>query len=96
MSTNQKTKGQQPEALAELAETSREEIPGEGSRSLTASEKTKPIPADISVKHDVAEKLLAAGAHGEIPDQKKAGVDRLPDRTRTQGVGPRKSILAKA
>jgi hypothetical protein len=95
MSNNQKIRGQQPDALAELAETSREKIPGDGPRSLDADEKTKPISTDNDVKHDVAEKLLAAGAHGQIPDAKEAGVDRLPDRTRTQGIDPQKTNLAK-
>lgn len=95
MSNHQKIKGQQPEALAELAETSREKIPGQGPRSLVANENTKPISSDNHLKHDVAEKLLAAGAHGEIPDPEKSGVDQLPDRTRTQGVDQRKSNARK-
>ena len=84
MQENKKVSGQQPEALAELAKTSREEIPGEGVRNLQADRETKPIPTKNTTKHDVAETLLAAGAKGRIPDPKEAGEDRLPDRTRAK------------
>jgi hypothetical protein len=79
-----KTKAGQPEALAELAKTSREKIPGDGDRDLAADSENKPLTTDIGLKHDVAEKLLSAGAHGKEPDPKQAGVSKLPDRTRTK------------
>lgn len=77
-----KPKSQQPEALAEMAVTSREEIPGEGNRELTADAKNKPLFTQNKVKHEVAETLLAAAAQGKEADPKRAGVEKLPDRTR--------------
>ncbi len=77
-----KTKSRQPEALAELAHTSREAIPGEGDRALTANADNKPLPAANTSKHDVAETLLSAGAKGRKLDPHQAGIDKLPDRTR--------------
>lgn len=84
MKKMQKDKAQQPEALAELAETARETIPGDGDRSLTAKDNNAPIPADNSVKHDVAETLLSAGARGKKIDPHQTHIDKLPDRTRTK------------
>ncbi len=84
MENDKMISGQQPEALAELAKTSREEIPGAGVRNLNAGRETKPIPTRNATKHDVAENLLAAGAEGQEPDPKKAGEERLPDRTRVK------------
>ncbi len=77
-----KTKSVQPEALAELAKTSREAIPGDGDRDLTSDAENKPLKTDIGLKHDVAEKLLSAGAHGKNPNPENAGVNKLPDRAR--------------
>ena len=79
-----KTKSRQPEALAELARTSREATPGEGDRALTAKADNKPLPTDNTSKHDVAETLLSADAKGQKLDPHRAGVDKLPDRTRTR------------
>jgi hypothetical protein len=80
----QKHKAQQPEALAELAQTAREGIPGDGDRSLKADSHDKPVPTDNALKHDVAETLLSAGAHGNQIDPHEAHVDQLPDRTRSR------------
>lgn len=82
MEKKSETKGRQPEALAELARTTREAIPGEGDRAMIANAENQPVPTDNAVKHDVAETLLSAGAKGEKLDPHAAGVDRLPDRTR--------------
>jgi hypothetical protein len=67
-----------------LAKTAREAVPGDGHRKLTADAENKPLPADNSLKHDIAEKLLSAGAHGQKPDPRKAGVEKLPDRARIE------------
>jgi hypothetical protein len=77
-------KSQQPEALAELAKTSRQAMPGDGDRHLTADAQNKPIPTDNKTKHGVAEALLSAGARGDEPDPQQAGVVKLPDRTRVK------------
>lgn len=74
---------QQPEALAKLAEATAKQTAGKEGASLTANSDTKPIPTQNQIKHDVAEKLLRAGAEGSDPDPKAAGEDRLPDRTRS-------------
>jgi hypothetical protein len=78
-----KAKSRQPEALAELAKTARETTPGDGDRQLTANADNRPMPADNALKHGVAETLLSAGAHGKTADPQKAGIENLPDRTRT-------------
>lgn len=78
------TRGQQPEALAELAKTTREKIPGDGPREMEADRETKPIPTQNTKKHEVAEALLNAGAKGKKLDPETAGVNELPDRTRTK------------
>jgi hypothetical protein len=74
---------QQPEALAKLSEATAKQTAGKTGASLTADRNTKPIPTQNKIKHDVAEKLLHAGAEGSEPDPKAAGEDRLPDRTRS-------------
>jgi hypothetical protein len=84
MNKAMKQKSQQPEALAELAKTSREKTPGKGDRALVADAENKPLPAKNASKHEVAETLLAAGARGKKLDPHKAGVDELPDRTRVR------------
>lgn len=38
---------------------------------MTADQHTAPIPTDNEVKHDVAEKILNSGAHGEKLTLKK-------------------------
>ena len=58
----QKYKVQQPEALAELAETAQEPIPSKGDRSQTADDNNKLMPADNSVKQDVAETPAICGS----------------------------------
>lgn len=77
------TSKQQPEALAKLSEATAKQTAGQEGASLTANSDTKPIPTQNKIKHDVAEKLLRAGAEGSDPDPKAAGEDRLPDRTRS-------------
>jgi hypothetical protein len=77
------TTKQQPEALAKLADATTKQAAGKQGASLTANKDTKPIPTQNKIKHDVAEKLLRAGAEGDEPDPKAAGEDRLPDRTRS-------------
>jgi hypothetical protein len=83
MSKAQNYKDQQQEALAELAKTAREGIPGDGDRSLNADSHNKPIPTDNALKHDVAETQLSGGAHGKQIDPHEADVDQLPDRSRS-------------
>ncbi len=74
----------QPEALAQFAEAARTDVGGDTApRFLKATGKTKPLAAPNETKHEVAEKLLSQGAHGEQPDPDSAGEDRLPDRTRS-------------
>jgi hypothetical protein len=67
-----------PEALAQFAETAREETrkdrPG-----LVADEATKPIPTDSTAKDEAATKVLQEGATGADHGAEEA-IDRLPDR----------------
>jgi hypothetical protein len=84
MHATTKKSDQQPEALAELAKTTREKIPGDGPRNLVADDETKPIPAQNDKKHEIAEALLSAGARGKKLDPKDVGEDELPDRTRSK------------
>lgn len=46
---------------------------------MTADQHTAPIPTDNEVKHDVAEKILNSGAHGEKIDIEET-VAPIPDR----------------
>ncbi len=82
MQKSNHSRKQQPEALAELAKTSREKIPGDGPRDLYADDQTKPIATQNTKKHKVAEVLLNAGAKGKKIDPDSAGENQLPDRTR--------------
>jgi hypothetical protein len=84
METKKAMSVQQPEALAELAKTSREKVPGDGPRDLNADDETQPIPTDSQTQHEVAEEILAAGAKGETVDAKDVGANQLPDRTRSK------------
>lgn len=72
---------QQPEALAEFAESARKNpVTGEDDgKPLTATEHTSPIPAGNKAKHDAATKILNEGATGEDRDTEEA-VGKLPDR----------------
>jgi uncharacterized protein YqeY len=70
---------QRPEAVAEFAETARHESSSKDPKDMTADEHTAPIPVDNEVKHDVAEKILNAGAHGEKIDIEET-VEPIPDR----------------
>lgn len=76
-------KGQQPEALATLAEAAKS---GEGKKPKsvgeTATGKTKPLPADPKKEAAAATQLLNKAAKGKTPDPAAATRD-LPDRTRT-------------
>lgn len=83
MNTETKTSGSQPEALAELAKASREKVPGDGPRELSADDEDMPIPSDNRIKHDVAEAILNSGAKGKSVNPKDVGEDDLPDRTRS-------------
>jgi|GEM_PF-6981260 len=69
---------QRPEALAELAQSARDEQ--KAGKKLVADARTKPIPTDNDIKHGIAEHLLNDGAHGDDPDPAHADVDELPDR----------------
>lgn len=71
---------QRPEALAQFAQSAREENSGNVDKKLNADRHTAPIPADNADKHDVATEILNEGAHGSKPDPKDAGADKLPDR----------------
>jgi hypothetical protein len=77
-------KAQQPEALAELARSAREAKSVESDRSLTATAQNKPLPTQNASKHKVAETLLSTGADGKKPDPRRAGIHKLPDRTRVE------------
>jgi hypothetical protein len=76
--------GQRPEALAQFAESAREDSGETLPKELTANAETAPIPTDNVVKHEVATQLLNDGAHGLEPDPDAAGEDRLPDRINTR------------
>jgi hypothetical protein len=84
MNTEKKNYGVQPEALAELAKSSREKVPGNGPRELSADGEDMPIPTDNRIKHDVAEAILHSGAKGRTVNPKDVGEDDLPDRTRSK------------
>jgi hypothetical protein len=84
MTKDLKVKAQQPEALAELARSARETTSDESDRSLTAIAQNKPLPTQNASKHEVAETLLSAGAEGKKPDPRRAGIHKLPDRTRVK------------
>lgn len=71
---------QQPEALSEFAKSARRKDNDEHNKSLAADSESKPIPTENELKHDVAEKLLHAGAKGKKLDPDRAGADQLPDR----------------
>lgn len=79
-----KAKAQQPEALAELARSAREATSVEADHSLTATAQNRPLPTKNASKHEVAESLLSAGAEGKKPDPRRAGIHKLPDRTRVE------------
>ena len=72
------TAKQRPEALAQFAETARDEKrkdrPG-----LVADEETTPIPTNSKAKDDAATRVLQEGATGEDHGAEEA-IDRLPDR----------------
>jgi hypothetical protein len=70
---------QQPEAVAEFAETARHESSGKDPKDMTADQHTKPIPTQNKVKHEVAEKILSSGAHHEKIDIEET-VEPIPDR----------------
>jgi hypothetical protein len=73
------TEKRQPESLAELAESARNESSGKDPKDMTADEHTKPPAANNEVKHEVAEKILSNGAHGEKIDIQET-VKPIPDR----------------
>jgi hypothetical protein len=73
------TDKRQPESLAEFAESARHESAGKDPKDMTADQHTKPIATDNEVKHDVAEKILNSGAHGEKIDIEET-VEPVPDR----------------
>jgi hypothetical protein len=73
---------QNPEALAEFAESARSNNPVGDDKSLKADKHTKRIPTELKEEHKVATKILSAGAHGKHIDPDAAGVDELPDRIR--------------
>jgi hypothetical protein len=79
--TEDRMSKQQPEALAEFAESARKtpKTGGDEDKSLTATEHTKPIPTDNARKHDAATKILHEGATGEDEGSEEA-VEALPDR----------------
>ena len=70
---------QQPEALAEFAETARSSNPAGEEKDLTADQHTKPIPTSNKDKHQAATEILKEGAQGEHVDVEKE-VEKLPDR----------------
>lgn len=69
----------QPESLAEFAESARHESDGRDAKDMKANQHTKPIATDNEVKHEVAEKILNSGAHGEEIDIEET-VEPIPDR----------------
>ena len=73
-------KSQQPESLAEFAESARSKNPHGEKKPLTATARTAPVAAKNQVKHEVASNLLNSGAHGLHPNPHSEGVDKLPDR----------------
>lgn len=79
--SDQKTEGQQPEALANFAATSRSgaKVSPTGGREETAE--TAPIPTDPAKKADAATRVLREGVLGTDQRADEA-VDALPDRTR--------------
>ena len=81
---------QQPEALAQFAESARQAEKTDAGKPLYADSHTIPSPASNSIKHGVATELLNEGAHGEKVDPPMAGMDALPDRiveSRAAGSG---------
>lgn len=72
-------KEQQPEALAEFAETARSADPKGEKKSLDADQHTNPIPTQNQDKHQAATDILKKGAAGEDVDV-EAEVEDLPDR----------------
>jgi hypothetical protein len=74
-------KKQQPEALAEFAESARNDSQKGSSdaKPLEADEHTKPMPEDNAKKHDAATRILHEGATGEDQNSEDA-VEDIPDR----------------
>ena len=75
-----KPQGQQPEALAEFAESSRKAPSEAEKKNMTADEHTEPLPTSNEAKEDVATRILNEGAKNKKRDPKDLGADELPDR----------------
>ena len=74
-------KEQQPEALAEFAQTARSADPKGEKKSLDADQHTKPIPTPNAAKHEAAADILKKGAEGEQDEvDVETEVEDLPDR----------------
>jgi hypothetical protein len=71
---------QNPEALAEFAQSARSDDPAGDKKSLKADKHTKRIPASLSKEQKVATKILSDGAHQKKANLDEAGVNDLPDR----------------
>ncbi|MDP9138317.1 MAG: hypothetical protein M3N38_09080 [Pseudomonadota bacterium] len=72
-------KNVQPEALATFAEASRAKSKTPDKPSLTATERTAPIPTDSKKKDKAATKVLREGVKGTDEGADEA-IDQLPDR----------------
>ncbi|MFN0194842.1 MAG: hypothetical protein ACKVP5_23170 [Aestuariivirga sp.] len=72
-------KGSQPEALAQFAESARNDTDKPDKPGLVANKQTKPIPTDPKLKHDAATKVLREGVMHRDEGAEEA-IDKLPDR----------------
>ena len=73
-------KGVQPEALAKLAEASRNDNGQPVKDGVLADHETAAIPTDPKLKQDAATKVLREGVTHHEQGAKEA-IDKLPDRT---------------
>ena len=72
-------KNSQPEALAKLAETARDDNAKPSRRGINAGKQTAAIPADPELEQDAATKVLVEGVTHDDHGAREA-IDRLPDR----------------
>jgi hypothetical protein len=73
-------KGTQPEALAKLAQVSRNDEGEPVNEGVLASKETAAIPTNPKLKQDAATKVLNEGVTHHDQGAKEA-IDKLPDRT---------------